>query len=82
MLIEPALVETMLPSASGARRFKVTLSARALKPLADAHGVENIAAWLLTAEGVLYHDKLMHVDTVIIDHFAGSEYLYHIVATE
>jgi hypothetical protein len=31
---------------------------------------------------VLYYDKLLHIDSVVIDHFAGSEYLYHILASE
>ena len=49
---------------------------------ATAHGIEDAATWLLEAYGVLYHNKLLHIDSVIIDHFAGSEYLYHILASE
>ncbi|MGB7556195.1 MAG: hypothetical protein WBM04_17640 [Candidatus Korobacteraceae bacterium] len=80
--ISPALVRTVAPSANGSKRIDVTLSAKAVKPLADQYGVDDIPTWLLTAEGVLFHGKLMHIDTVISDHLGGMDYLYHIMATE
>src|ERR1035441_3619600 len=79
--ISPALVRTM-PAANGSKRIEVTLSAKAVKPLADQYGVDDIPTWLLTAEGVLFRGKLMHIDTVISDHLGGMDYLYHIMATE
>jgi len=80
--IEPALVRTIAPSPNGARRIEVTLSAKAVKPIAEQYGVEDVPTWLLTAEGILYRGKLMSIDTVICDHLGGVDYLYHITATE
>ena len=80
--ISPALVRTVAPSANGSKRIDVTLSAKAVKPIADQYGVNDIPTWLLTAEGVLFRGKLMHIDTVISDHLGGMDYLYHIMATE
>ncbi|MGB8768420.1 MAG: hypothetical protein WCC92_02315 [Candidatus Korobacteraceae bacterium] len=80
--ISPALVRTIAPSANGSKRIEVTLSAKAVKPLADQYGVDDVPTWLLTAEGVLFFGKLMRIDTVISDHLGGMDYLYHIVATE
>jgi hypothetical protein len=80
--IYPALVRTIAPAANGSKRIEVTLSAKAVKPLADQYGVDDIPTWLLTAEGILFRDKLMHIDTVIGDHLGGMDYLYHIMATE
>ena len=80
--ISPALVRTIAPAANGSKRIEVTLSAKAVKPLADQYGVDDIPTWLLTAEGILFRDKLMHIDTVIGDHLGGMDYLYHIMATE
>jgi hypothetical protein len=80
--ISPAVVRTIAPAANGSKRIEVTLSAKAVKPIADEHGVDNIPTWLLTAEGILFRGKLMHIDTVISDHLGGMDYLYHIMATE
>jgi hypothetical protein len=80
--ISPALLRTVAPSADGSKRIEVTLSAKAVKPLADQYGVDDIPTWLLTAEGILFRGKLMHIDTVISDHLGGMDYLYHIMATE
>ena len=80
--ISPALVRTIAPTADGNKRIEVTLSAKAVKPIADQYGVDDIPTWLLTAEGILFRNKLMHIDTVISDHLGGMDYLYHIMATE
>jgi hypothetical protein len=80
--ISPALVRTIAPAANGGRRIEITLSAKAVKPIAEEHGVDDIPTWLLTAEGVLFRDQLMHIETVISDHLGGMDYLYHITATE
>lgn len=80
--ISPALVRTIAPAANGNKRIEVTLSAKTVKPIADQYGVDDIPTWLLTAEGILFRNKLMHIDTVISDHLGGMDYLYHIMATE
>jgi hypothetical protein len=80
--ISPAVVRTIAPAANGSKRIEVTLSAKALKPLADQYGVTDVPTWLLTAEGIFFRGKLMHIDTVISDHLGGMDYLYHITATE
>jgi xanthine/CO dehydrogenase XdhC/CoxF family maturation factor len=63
-------------------KIEVLISATAALAAATARGIEDVATWLLEAHGVLYHNKLLHIDSVIVDHFAGSEYLYHILASE
>ncbi len=80
--IYPAVVRTIAPAANGSKRIEVTLSAKAVKPLAQEHGVDDVPTWLLTAEGILFRGKLMCIDTVISDHLGGIDYLYHIMATE
>lgn len=80
--ISPAIVRSLPPAENGSKRFEVMLSATVLRPMAKAHGVEDIATWLLTAQGLLHYDHLLHIDTVIVDHFLGSDCLYRIAATE
>ena len=80
--ISPSLVISLPPAADGSKRIEVMLSALALAPVAKAHQVDDIATWLLTAEGVLHHDQLMHIDSVAVDRFFGSDCFYRITATE
>ena len=78
----PVVVRSMTLAANETVKVEVLVSATAALAAATAHGIEDAATWLLEAYGVLYHNKLLHIDSVIIDHFAGSEYLYHILASE
>jgi hypothetical protein len=80
--ISPSVVTSLPPTPDGDRRIEVMLSAVALAPIAKAHQVDDIATWLLTAEGVVYHDQLMRIDTVIVDRFFGSDCFYRLTATE
>jgi len=78
----PVVVRSTTIAANETRRVEVLVSATAALAAATARGIEDVATWLLEAHGLLYHDKLLHIDSVIVDHFAGSEYLYHILASE
>jgi len=80
--IAPCVVTSLPPSEDGSPRFEFMLSVTALAPIAKDHGVTDVATWLLTAEGVLHHDQLMHIDHVIVDRFFGSDCFYRIQATE
>ena len=80
--VSPALVKTLNPTEDGKRRIEAVISASALKAIARQYQVEDIAAWLLLAQGVLYYGHLMRIDTVTVDRFFGSDCLYHLTATE
>ena len=80
--IVPALIESLAPQANGKRRYEIIVSAKALHPVAESHGVVDIPTWLLQAQGILHDNRLLRVDSVRVDRFAGLEYLYHITATE
>ena len=80
--ISPAVVKTLSPTANLKRRIEVVISATSLQPLAKSYGVEDIAAWLRTFEGVVRGDNLMHITAVTVDKFLGADCLFHITATE
>ncbi|MGB8889144.1 MAG: hypothetical protein WCC87_20615 [Candidatus Korobacteraceae bacterium] len=80
--ISPCAVSSLPSAADGSLRFEFMLSATTLAPIAKAHQVDDIATWLLTAEGVLHHDQLMHIDSVTVDRFCGSDCFYRITTTE
>ena len=78
----PVVVRETTMFANETVRLEVLVSATAASAAATTRGVADVATWLLEAHGVVYRDKLLHVDSVVVDHFAGSEYLYHILASE
>lgn len=80
--LSPVVVRSTAIAANETMKVEVLLSATAAIAAAEARGIDDVATWLLEAHGVLYRNKLLHIDSVIVDHFAGSEYLYHILASE
>jgi hypothetical protein len=80
--LSPVVVRSTAMAANETVKVEVLVSANAALAAATARGFEDVATWLLEAHGVLYQNKLLHIDSVIVDHFAGSEYLYHILASE
>ena len=78
----PVVVRSTAMATNETVKVEVLVSATAALAEATARGVEDVATWLLEAHGLLYHNKLLHIDSVVVDHFAGSEYLYHILASE
>jgi hypothetical protein len=80
--LSPVVVRSLAIAKSETVKVEVLVSARAAVAAATAHGVEDVATWLLEAHGLMYQNKLLHIDSVVVDHFAGSEYLYHILASE
>ncbi len=80
--ISPALVEALEPTSDGKRRIEAVVSATSLKPITKQYGIQDIAAWLLVAQGILFYDHLMRIDTVTVDKYLGADCLYHLTATE
>ncbi|HWS98575.1 MAG TPA: hypothetical protein VN620_19105 [Candidatus Methylomirabilis sp.] len=78
----PVVVRSTAMASNETVKVEVLVSATAALAAATARGIDDVATWLLEAHGVLYRNKLLHVDSVVVDHFAGSEYLYHILASE
>jgi hypothetical protein len=80
--ISPALVKALEPTENGKRRIEAVVSAASLNTIAKNYGVEDLAAWLLLSQGVLYYGNLMRIDAVTVDRFLGHDCLYHLTATE
>jgi hypothetical protein len=80
--ISPAAVKSLEPMSDGKRRIEVILSITALQPIAKVYQVEDIAGWLRTFEGVVWHGNLMRIAKVAVDQFLGADCLFHLTATE
>lgn len=78
----PVVVRSTAMSSNETVKVEALVSGTAAQAAATAHGIDDVATWLLEAHGLLYRNKLLHIDSVVVDHFAGSEYLYHILASE
>jgi hypothetical protein len=79
--ISPVLVQSLEPEKDGTPQIRVTLSARALQPIADSYGVTAIPDWLLGDVRLVVRDQLLTIRTVMLSEIAGADYLYHIVAS-
>ena len=82
ILLYPVVVRSTAMAANETVKVEVLISATAALAAATTRGVDDVATWLLEGHGVLYRNRVLHIDSVIVDHFAGSEYLYHILASE
>ncbi|SRR5579875_3170648 len=83
MPLSPALVKALKPTADGKRQIEAVISATALIAVAKQYQVQDIVNWLRReAQGVVYYDNLMRIDTITVDKFLGTDCLYHITATE
>jgi hypothetical protein len=80
--ISPAVARAELKTKTSPRRMEVSLTAAGLaraKDIQDANAAEQFFA---AALGVIYGDKLWRIDSVAVDEFGGTPYLYRLTVVE
>jgi hypothetical protein len=80
--LSPAVVRRASAAQEARTRYEVWLSVGSLQQAAERYQVTDVSGWLLTAVALVYGDLLLHIETVRVEHYAGSEYLYRILASE
>ncbi len=80
--LSPAVVLAVSAPHEPTARYEVRLSAASVEQAVSTYQVDDMATWLLTAVGLVYGDKLLHIDSVLVDQYAGAEYLYRVFASE
>ncbi len=80
--LSPAVVLAVSAAHEPTTRYEVQLSAASVEQAASMYQVDDMATWLLTAVAVVYGDKLLHIDSVVVNQYAGAEYLYRVFASE
>ncbi len=80
--LSPAVVLAVSAPHEPTARYEVRLSAASVQQAASMYQVDDMATWLLTAVALVYGDKLLHIDSVLVNRYAGAEYLYRIFASE
>ena len=82
LLVSPGLIKSLEPASNGNRRIEAVVSANSLQSIAEQYGIRDIVAWLRTAQGILYYEHLMRIETVTVEKYLGADCLYHLTATE
>lgn len=80
--LAPAVVRNVSSGHEVRARYEIVLGNSSVQRAVTTYNITDVATWLLTALGLVYGEKLLHIDTVMVDHFAGSEYLYRVLASE
>jgi hypothetical protein len=83
VMLSPVVVRTLTaPSPGPSRRLEFLLSASAVAGAVDAEAAESAGALFDAALGIQYQANLFHIESMSTDYFAGTAYLYRVVAVE
>lgn len=63
-------------------RYEVQLSASAVRQAVNTYSIVDVPDWLLTAVALVYGGKLLHIDSVVRQQYAGADCLYRVFASE
>ena len=83
LTISPVVVRTLPAPNTGPRvRLEFLISASAVANAVDAEGAESAQALFGLALGIQHQADLFHIESVSTEYFAGTPYLYRVVAVE
>jgi len=83
LTISPVVVRTLPTTNTGPRvRLEFLISASAVANAVDAEGAESAQALFELALGIQHQADLFHIESVSTEYFAGTAYLYRVVAVE
>ena len=81
--LSPVVVRTLpSPSSGPSRRLEFLLSASAVADAVEAEGAASPDELFDLALGVQYRADLFHIESMNTEYFAGTAYLYRIIAVE
>jgi hypothetical protein len=83
LTISPVVVRTLPAPSTGPRvRVEFLISASAVANAVDEEGADSAQALFDLALGVQHQTDLFHIESVSTEYFAGTAYLYRVVAVE
>jgi hypothetical protein len=83
VVFSPVVVRTLETAATGPRRrLEFLLSAASVAAELSERNVASAEALFNGALGLLYDNELFHIEHVMTEYFAGTAYLYRVVAVE
>ncbi|HEY7352923.1 MAG TPA: hypothetical protein VH596_09185 [Terriglobales bacterium] len=83
LTIAPVAMRSLTTASTGPRvRLEFLISASAIANAVEAEGAASAEALFDQALAIQYQADLFHIENVSIEHFAGTAYLYRVVAVE
>ena len=82
VVLSPVVVRRLPRTTRGNLRLELLLSASVIQEQLDQRDFDSADDLFDTALGVLCSDKLLRIESVGSDSFAGSAYLYHVNVTD
>ncbi len=82
VLLAPAVLRTLSSAGAGRTRMELLLSAATVNAQAEARNFEPPNALFDAALGVQHGGKLLRIESVGWDSFAGVAYLYRVILTD
>ncbi|HWF39779.1 MAG TPA: hypothetical protein VG322_14750 [Candidatus Acidoferrales bacterium] len=83
LTISPVVVRTLPAPSTGPRvRMEFLISASAVASAVDAEGAASGEALFDLALGIQFQTDFFHIESVSTEYFAGTAYLYRVVAVE
>jgi hypothetical protein len=83
VVFSPVVVRTLVTSTTGPRRrLEFLLSGAAVAAELTSRNVASAEALFNGALGLIYDNDLFHIENVTTEYFAGTAYLYCVLAVE
>lgn len=83
VIFSPVVVRTLVtPTTGPRRRLEFLLSGAAVAAELTSRNVASAEAMFDGALGLLYDNELFHIENVTTEYFAGTAYLYRVLAVE
>jgi hypothetical protein len=83
VVFSPVVVRTLVTPATGPRRrLEFLLSGAAVAAEVISRNAASAEALFDGALGLLYDNEVFHIENVATEHFAGTAYLYRLLAVE
>ncbi|HEY4053290.1 MAG TPA: hypothetical protein VGL74_06085 [Terriglobales bacterium] len=83
LTISPVVVRTLPAPSTGPRvRMEFLISASAVASAVDAEGAASGETLFDLALGIQFQTDFFHIESVSTEYFAGTAYLYRVVAVE
>ena len=80
--LSPAVTRALTKQKDSHRRMEVTISAASLLRAKDIEDADSAAQFFDSALGVVYAEKLWRIESLQVDDFAGTPYLYRLNVAE
>jgi len=76
--LDPVMVRDV--STAKQQRFELLVSASAVSQQVELQNADSADALFASALGFLHGDELLQIESIAADEFAGTAYLYHVIA--